>query len=152
LTYDGTTIRYRDTSWQYHEPDTYRPKKVNERFYDGLSPDHVDQMLAKWNDASQKARVRERLEEAAHVAYMRRKRSDDVRALPELLARQFIETYKQRCSARVFQWRAKLLIEQGLATAAMQRLETCANDAEREPSLKALHQTERKSEPHREGD
>ena len=108
-------------------------------------------MLAKCNDASQKARVRERLEEAAHVAYMRRKQSDEARALAELLTRQCIETYKQRCSTRVFQWRAKFLVEQGLATAAvqllMQRLEICTNDAEREPLLKALHQAERKSEP-----
>jgi len=136
-TYDGTTARYRDSSWQFHEPDTYRPKKVDERFYNELSPDHVNRLLSK-----------KHLEKAAYVAYMRRKHSDEARALADLLTRQCIETYRKRCSGLVFQWRAKLLIEQGLAANAIelltQRLEICQNEAERELLLKALGRAERK--------
>ena len=35
-TYDGTNVHYSDNSWQYHEPDTKRPKAIDERFYSEL--------------------------------------------------------------------------------------------------------------------
>ena len=64
-TYDGTTVHYGDNSWQYHEPDTNRPKALDERFYNELSPDHVARLLAKGRS--------QHLEQAVHVAYMRQK-------------------------------------------------------------------------------
>jgi hypothetical protein len=145
--YSGTTVHFSDQSWQYHEPDTYRPKRLSDRFYNELSADHVDQLLSKWTEASQKGRVREKLEQAAHVTYMRRKHSAEARALAELLTRQCIDTYGDRCSAQVFEWRAKLLIEAGDVNKAIEaltrRLESRLDNRERERLEKALRAAER---------
>ena len=69
------------------------------------------------------------LEQAAHVAYMRRKHSDEARALADLLTRQCIEVNPKRCSHTVFEWRAKLFIEQGATANAIavlkQGLDVC---------------------------
>jgi hypothetical protein len=140
-TYNGTTVQYRELSWQFHEPDTFRPKAVRERFYNELSPQHVNQLLEKWDTAEQKRRAREQLAQAAQVAYMRRKHSGEARSLADLLTQQSIEVYPKRCSGRVFEWRAKLLLEQGLAANAIQlltqRLDMCRDEPERERLLKA---------------
>jgi hypothetical protein len=139
-TYAGTTVRYRDTSWQFHEPETYRPKKVSDRFYNELSPDHVDRLLSKAH-----------LEQAAQVAFMRRKQSDEARALADLLTRQCTEVYRKRYTVVVFQWRAQLLVEQGLAAEAIemltQRLAVCRDEYEREALSNALRRAERKPKP-----
>ena len=103
----------------YHEPDTYQPKALSDRFYNELSPAHVNELLGKWANAPQKGRVREHLERAAQVAYMRRKQSDEARALADLLTRQCIQVYPERCSWTVFDWRAKLLAEHGLTADAL---------------------------------
>jgi hypothetical protein len=145
--YSGTTVHYSDQSWQHHEPDTYRPKRLSDRFYNELSADHVDQLLSKWNKASQKGRVRQLLEEAAHVTYMRRKQSGEARALADLIIRQCIDSYGDRCSSQVFEWRAKLLIEAGNLKDAIEaltrRLESRMDDKERERLEKALRAAER---------
>jgi hypothetical protein len=145
-TYDGTTVHYSDNSWQYHEPDTNRPKAIDERFYNELSPDHVARLLAK-------GRVRRHLEQAAHVAYMRRKHSHEARALADLLTRQCIEVNPKRCSWTVFDWRAKLLIEQGATANAIavlkQGLDVCREDPGPERLLKALQKAERPTAPRR---
>jgi hypothetical protein len=121
---------------------------VGDRFYNELSPQHVNELLAKWGKATQKGRVRGQLEQVAQVAYMRRKHSDEARSLADLLTRQCIQTYSDRCSWMVFEWRAKLLAEQGLTADAVElltkRLETCREDFERQGLLKALRVLERK--------
>src|SRR5262245_30413901 len=121
-TYDGMTVTYRDDSWQYHEPDTYRPKALSSRFYNELSPEHVNELLGKWAAATHKGRVREHLERAAQVAYMRRKYSEEARSLANLLTRQCIQVYPERCSWGIFEWRAKLLAEQDLTADAVELL------------------------------
>jgi hypothetical protein len=147
-TYDGITVTYSNSSWEYHEPNTYRPKALSDRFYNELSPDHVDELLSRWGKGTQKGRVREYLEQAAHVSYMRRNHSDEARSLAELLTRQCIQVYSVRCSWTVFAWRAKLLAEQGRPADAVElltkRLDTCEDDSAREGLLKALRVLERK--------
>jgi hypothetical protein len=148
-TYDGTTVTYSDRSWEYHEPDAYRPKPINDRFYNELSPLHVNELLSKWANATQKGRVREPLERAAQVAYMRRKHSDEARSLGDLLTQQCIQAYPERCSWTVFEWRAKLLAEQRRMAEALELLtkclKTCQDDLARQKLLKALRALERKA-------
>jgi hypothetical protein len=146
--YGGTTVTYGDNSWQYHEPDTFRPKRLSERFYNELAPDHVNQLLANWTAAQRKGAVREHLEQAAHVAYMRREHSDATRALAALLTQQCIDMYPERCRPMMFEWRAKLLLERGQGDDAIQlltsRLEGCRDERERKRLLKAMRAAERK--------
>jgi hypothetical protein len=146
-TYDGTTVTYTDKSWEYHEPDTYRPKPLSDRFYNEVNPEHVNELLEKWAKATQKGRVREHLERAAEVAYMRRKHSGEARALGNLLTKQCIEIYPERCSWGVYEWRAKLLAELGLVADALELLkqysETCKDDFAREKLLKTSRALER---------
>jgi hypothetical protein len=146
-TYDGTTVRYGDSSWQYHEPDTYRTKALNDRFYNELSPQHVDQLLSKWAGASQKGRVRERLENAAHVAYMRRKQSTEAAALADLLTRQCVELYREQCSSIAIEWRAKFLVEEDRANEAVdlltKHLKTRLEEFERDRLQKVLRAAEK---------
>jgi hypothetical protein len=72
---------------------------------------------------------------------MRRKHSDEARSLADLLTGQCIHTYRDRCSWTVFDWRAKLLVEEGRTADAVQlltkRLEAC-HDFDRQKLMKAL--------------
>ena len=85
------------------------------------------------------------------MSYMRRKHSDEARALADLLTRQCIEMYRDHCSSSALEWRARFLAEQGLTTEAAQlvtkRLESCRDESERERLQKVLRGVERKAGP-----
>ena len=76
---------------------------------------------------------------------MRRKHSDEARALADLLTRQCIEVNPKRCSWTVFDWRAKLLTEQGAMASAIavlkQGLDVCHEGPGPERLLKALQKS-----------
>ncbi len=87
-THNGETVTLDEMAWAHREPDTIRPKRLDDRFYNELSPKHVSKLLKSYAQAKNKKRAEGKLLLAMEAAAAPSNEGPQATALALLLTQQ----------------------------------------------------------------